>query len=196
MIRLNKTVIVEGKYDKIRLQNIIDAPIIETGGFRIFKDNEKRKFIRMLAEKTGIIVLTDSDSAGALIRNHIKNIAPEGEVICVYLPKIEGKEKRKAKGGKEGIVGVEGTPDDVIIGALERFTVEKESRKEKITKTDFFNLGLSGNAQSRALRENLCKALELPSLSASALLETVNFLYSREEFLLEAQKWQEAKTKN
>lgn len=196
MIRLNRAIVVEGKYDKIRLSNIVDAQIIETGGFRIFKDAEKRKFIRLLAEKKGIIILTDSDSAGTLIRNHIKNIAPGGDVINVYLPKIEGKEKRKAKGGKEGIVGVEGTPDDIIISALNKFAVAKKSSGEEITKTDFYNLGLSGKAESKALREEMCKYLGLPSLSATALLETVNFLFERNEFFEEAEKCQEAKTRS
>lgn len=195
MIKLEKTVIVEGKYDKIRLSNIVDAPIIETNGFRIFKDKEKRELIRTLAAKNGIIVLTDSDSAGAIIRNHIKNIVPDGEIINVYLPKISGKEKRKTQGGKEGILGVEGTPDSIIIGALEKFAVKNDDNKEKITKTDFFNLCLTGFPQSKAERKALCEHLGLPDLSVNALNEAVNYLYTRDEFFEEVKKCREAKIK-
>lgn len=196
MIKLDKAVVVEGKYDKIRLSNIIDAEIIETGGFRIFKEPQKCRLIKRIAETKGIIILTDSDSAGLLIRNHIKNIAPAGDITNVYLPRIEGKEKRKAKGGKEGILGVEGTPDDVIISALQRFAVRNQNTDAQITKTDFYNLGICGGANSKQIRAEICKILDLPMLSATALLQTVNLLYTRQEFLKEAEKWQEAKIKN
>ena len=118
MIKLKQTIIVEGKYDKIRLANIIDATIITTEGFRIFKDKEKRELIRILWDKNGLIVMTDSDKAGQLIRNHIKNIVPKAEVINVYLPQIKGKEKRKTSPSAEGVLGVEGTDDGIIISAL------------------------------------------------------------------------------
>lgn len=195
MIKLDKTIIVEGKYDKIRLANIVDAPIIETGGFRIFKNEEMRRFIRLLAEKKGVIVLTDSDSAGKMIRNHIKNIAPKGEVINVYLPQIPGKEKRKDKAGKEGILGVEGTPDDIIISALQKFAVKPTA--VQITKIDFYNLGFTGSAQSKEKRRQLCRILDIPeNLSVNEILETVNHIYTRAEFFEEAEKCRETQIKN
>ena len=135
MLKLSRAVIVEGKYDKIRLENIVDAVIIPTNGFRIFKDEEKRRLIKKIAEKKGIIVLTDSDKAGSVIRSHIKSIASSADIISVYLPQISGKERRKTKPSAEGLVGVEGTPDEIIIKALERFSVNEE-RSERIEKND------------------------------------------------------------
>lgn len=200
MIKLNKPVIVEGKYDKITLENVIDGIIIPTDGFGIFKNKEKCDMIRMLAQKYGIIVLTDSDSAGNLIRAHIKNIASGADIINVYIPRIEGKEKRKAKGGKEGILGVEGMDTETLEKALIKsgVTVQKTDKKApKITKTDMFIAGLSGNANSSQKRKALLKRLNLPeNLSSSAMLDILNTLFSREEFSEVVNKWQAEETEN
>ncbi|MBR5472531.1 MAG: toprim domain-containing protein, partial [Clostridia bacterium] len=146
MIKLNEAVIVEGKYDKITLENIIDATIITTNGFSIFKDREKCQLISRLAQKNGIIVMTDSDSAGMLIRSHLKQICPDGNVINVYVPQLAGKEKRKTKQSKQGLLGVEGLDKQVIIDALARSGItgqEYASKSKKtISKIDMFTLGL------------------------------------------------------
>ncbi|MBQ9977265.1 MAG: DUF4093 domain-containing protein [Clostridia bacterium] len=186
MIKLKQTVIVEGKYDKITLENIIDALIIKTDGFGIFKDKEKCALIRKTGEKNGIIIMTDSDSAGSVIRGYIKKIASNCEIINVYVPCLKGKEKRKASPSKEGILGVEGMSREVILKALEKSGVlaeESSEIKEKITKTDMFEFGLSGTENSADNRKKLLKELELPeNLSPNALLDVLNNFYSREEF--------------
>lgn len=180
MIRLKTPVIVEGKYDKIRLSNIIDAPIFTTDGFRIFKDKEKMEFFRAVAEKSGIIILTDSDSAGQMIRNHLKKAIGDTHIYNVYLPEILGKEKRKRTPSKEGLLGVEGTDDAIIIKAIERFTAEKSVGK-KVNKTDFLLWGLSGDG-SVIKREKLKERLSLPkALSTNGLLDAINVLYTHEE---------------
>ena len=129
MIELGQVVIVEGKYDKIKLSSFIDATIITTEGFGIFKNREKKKYIRRLAEKNGIIILTDSDRAGQIIRNHIKSFVNNGKIYNVYIPQIFGKEKRKVEPSKEGTIGVEGMEKDVIIKALEKAGVFQKKRK-------------------------------------------------------------------
>ena len=186
MIKLKQTVIVEGKYDKITLENIIDALIIKTDGFGIFKDKEKCALIRKTGEKNGIIIMTDSDSAGSVIRGYIKKIVSNCEIINVYVPCLKGKEKRKASPSKEGILGVEGKSREVILKALEKSGVlaeESSEIKEKITKTDMFEFGLSGTENSADNRKKLLKELELPeNLSPNALLDVLNNFYSREEF--------------
>ena len=191
LIKIDKTIIVEGKYDKIRLSNIVDATIITTDGFRIFKDTEKRELIRILAQKKGLIILTDSDKAGQMIRKHIENIVKNAEIINVYLPKILGKEKRKIKPSAEGSLGVEGTDDEIIINALKKFgavgeTVVKDG--PKITKTDLYNLGLTGREDSRAKREKLLAKLGLPIfITTNTLINLLNSLYT----LSEVEKWME-----
>lgn len=187
MIKLRQAVIVEGKYDKIRLSNIIDAVIIPVHGFSIYRDKEKADLIRTLARKTGIIILTDSDSAGFQIRNRIKNLAHGSEVINVYIPDIAGKESRKRQPSKEGLLGVEGVSDDILLAAFEKAGVFAETvsgeRKNPITKADLLDLGLIGKENSASRRENLQKSLGLPkNLSANMLLEVLNVMYSREEF--------------
>ena len=186
MIKLNRPVIVEGKYDKITLENVIDALIIVTDGFRIFKDKEKCDMIRRLAQKNGIIIMTDSDSAGALIRSYIKKIVGNAEIINVYVPCLKGKERRKSSCSKEGFLGVEGMDTDTIRKCLERSGVLSESPNKtgrKITKNDMFLLGLSGGENSAQKRKALLKQLELPeSLSPSAMLDVINNLYTYEEF--------------
>lgn len=191
MIRLKQAVIVEGKYDKIRLSNIVDAVIIPVHGFSIYKDHETAELIRSLAKKTGIIILTDSDGAGFQIRNKIRSLAADGEVINVYIPDIAGKERRKRNPSKAGTLGVEGISDEVLIAAFQKAGVltesapERESpeRKNPITKADLLDLGLIGGENSAARREELQRALGLPRhLSANMLLEVLNVMYSREEF--------------
>ena len=187
MIKLDMPVIVEGKYDKITLENVIDSLIICTNGFSIFKDAEKCEMIRMFAEKSGVIVMTDSDSAGNMIRNHIKNITGNGNIINVYIPQIKGKEKRKTSPAKEGLLGLEGMTAEVIEKCLERSGVtfkKTDENKRKITKTDMFAAGLSGNENSSFKRRELLKKLDLPeNLSANAMLDVINQILSYEEFI-------------
>jgi len=194
LIKLNKPVIVEGKYDKITLENIIDANIIATDGFRIFKDKAKCRLIRKIAEEKGIIVITDSDSAGALIRAHIKNITGNINITNVYIPKILGKEKRKNAPSKEGTLGVEGMSADIIRKALEKSGVtliESKERKREITKTDMFALGFSGCSSAKTKRQEFLKHLDLPeNLSPNAMLDILNTFYSLDELREEVEKWQ------
>ncbi len=199
MIKLKQAVIVEGKYDKIRLSNILDATIIQTDGFRIFKDEQKRKLIRLLAKTVGIVVITDSDKAGQLIRSHIKNIAKDGEIVNIYLPPILGKERRKASPSAEGFLGVEGTDDAVIIAALAAaglLHTKTETPSREITKTDLFTLELSGQTHSREKRESLCRFLSIPSLPANTLLDALNTLYTYDEFWEMIEKWTQEETEN
>ena len=186
MISLKSPVIVEGKYDKITLENVIDTLIIATDGFRIFKDKQKCAMIRKLAQNNGIIIMTDSDSAGALIRAYIKKIVGDSEIINVYVPTLPGKEKRKSAPSKEGFLGVEGMSAQTIRESLEKsgvFSCEKDKNRRKITKNDMFCLGLSGVQNSGEKRKALLKKLELPeSLSSSAMLDVLNNLYTYEEF--------------
>ncbi len=184
MIKLEQAVIVEGKYDKIKLSSIIDAVIITTNGFNIFKDTEKLELIRYYAEKTGIIIMTDSDSAGFIIRNHIKGAVKKGTIINVYIPDIMGKEKRKLKPSAEGKLGVEGVEKKIILEVLEKagVTASAGEEREKITKTDLFTLGLSGGKNSSELRKKLLEYLKLPSLlSPNSMLEVLNTMMSPEE---------------
>ena len=179
MIKLSQAVIVEGRYDKIKLSSIIDATIIETGGFKIFSDDQTVSLIQLLAKSCGVIIMTDSDFAGFRIRNYLKNKITEGEVFHAYLPDIEGKEKRKAQASKEGLLGVEGMKADDIIKALKNAGVldfeSSDNPSEKITKLDLYNLGLSGGSKSSQLRAEVTKRLNLPShLSANALCDVLS----------------------
>lgn len=200
MIRLSSPVIVEGKYDKITLENVIDALIIPTNGFAIFKDKEKCRLIRTLGEKFGIIVITDSDHAGNMIRAHIKNIAAGCEITNVYIPQIKGKEKRKSKGGKEGFLGLEGMSPEIIEKALRKSGVSGESVKEKgrkITKTDLFMRGLSGQDGSLKKRQELLKILGLPqNLTPNAMLDILNTVMTYKEFCEVTDRWLKNPTKN
>lgn len=197
MIKLDKPVIVEGKYDKITLENVIEGLIIPTDGFRIFKDKEKRDLIRTLAKRFGIIVITDSDSAGNMIRSYIKNIVGECEIINVYVPRIKGKEKRKERSGKEGVLGVEGMTVEILKEALKKsgVTTELTSRNSrKITKADLFSLGLSGANGSSEKRKSLLEFLHLPdNLSPNAMLDILNTLFGFDEFCEVAKKWQDSR---
>lgn len=184
-LHIDFPVIVEGKYDKIKLDSILDAVIITTEGFKIFRDTEKRALLRALAEKSKIIILSDSDHAGMMIRSHIKGIIPNDRIISLYAPQIVGKEKRKAKPSKEGFVGVEGTDADLLRELLCPFAnANNVSERKKITKTDLYELGLSGGSDSSKRRAAVCKALGLPcDLSANALLETANVICTFDEFI-------------
>lgn len=192
LIKLNMPIIVEGKYDKITLENVVDTLIISTDGFRIFKNKEMCNLIRTLAKTKGVIVMTDSDGAGQVIRNHIKNIAADGKIINVYVPQLRGKEKRKAAPSKEGFLGVEGLSKAVLQETLSKFGITEAVGAEnnrKITKADFYTLGLSGGENSYDNRQRLISALNLPkNLSATALLDVVNTLYTLDEFVAIAEK--------
>lgn len=185
MLKINEAIIVEGKYDKIKLSSVVDAVIIVTNGFRIFKDAEKLALIRYYAEKTGIIILTDSDSAGRKIRGYIKGAVKNGKITNVYIPDIFGKEKRKEKPSAEGKLGVEGIDVETLISAFEKSGVcasEESTRKQDITKSTLYELGLSGGKNSRYFREKLQKNLGLPSLmSADSLIEVLNTMMTGEE---------------
>lgn len=177
MIKINQAIIVEGKYDKIKLASLVDAVIIVTNGFGIFKDAEKLSLIRYYAEKTGIIILTDSDSAGRKIRGYIKGAVKNGKITNVYVPDIFGKEKRKTKPSAEGKLGVEGIMPEILLEAFEKsgITASEESKSGDISKTTLFELGLSGGNNSSELRRRLQKKLGLPEmLSASSLVEVLN----------------------
>ena len=189
MIRIKEAVIVEGKYDKIKLSSIIDGLIIETHGFQIFKDQEQMALLRQLAATRGLLVLTDSDGAGFVIRNYLTGCIPKNQIRHAYIPDLFGKEKRKQKASKEGKLGVEGVPASVIRQALERAGVcceEQDSppeKKEPITKAVLFAAGLSGGEGSSEKRMRLQKKLSLPQrLSPNGLLHILNAMMSRDEF--------------
>ncbi|MBQ8029705.1 MAG: DUF4093 domain-containing protein [Clostridia bacterium] len=186
MIKLSQAVIVEGKYDQIRLSGVLDALIVTTEGFSLFKNKEKQKFLRRLAKEKGIIVLTDSDSAGFLIRNFISSLIPGEQIVNVYIPDIYGKEKRKEKPSAEGKLGVEGVSEDIILKALEKagVTAEKSSEKKRlITNIDLFEHGLSGRPNSKENRKRLFERLELPErLSTSSLIKILNSFITYDEF--------------
>lgn len=185
MIHADGAIVVEGKYDKIKLSNIVDCPIITTDGFKIFKSDEKKALIRWYALRGGITVLTDSDAAGFKIRGYIKGIVPKGTVRCAYVPDVFGKEKRKQKPSAEGKLGVEGLDDNLIIQALERSgTVCREPRKgRKITRADLYEDGLFGRSGSSKKREAFIKKLGLPELlSVSGLLDVLNSSVSYDEY--------------
>ena len=191
MRKIREVIVVEGRYDKNTLAQTVDATVITLGGFSVFNDREKLAFLRRLAEKQGLIVLTDSDGAGFVIRNYLKGALPKELVKQAYIPDIHGKERRKRTPGKEGKLGVEGMRPEVLLEALRRagatFLDEEGStapdRGEPITKADLFELGLSGGNDAAEKRKNLLKKLDLPEhLTANALLEALNLLYDRETF--------------
>lgn len=196
MIRIKQAIIVEGRYDKIRLSNIVDAVIICTDGFSIFKDTEKQELIKSLAAKTGIIILTDSDSAGFKIRSFIRNIVKQGEVLNAVTPDIYGKERRKLQPSKQGKLGVEGIPDDILIGSLERCGAVTDAEcqpscEEPLTRADLMELGLIGGDNSSDRRRELQRSLGLPELlSVKLLLEVANKMYTRSEVIKAAEKIQ------
>lgn len=185
-IAIKEAIIVEGRYDKAKVSRLFDAVIVETFGFGIFSDEKKLALIRSLAKKCGIIILTDSDSAGFLIRNYIKGAITAGTVKHAYIPDIPGKERRKSAPSAEGNLGVEGIPDNIIVnavlsaGADER---EPDENVRKITKADLYEDGLNGRQDSSAKRKKLLKTLELPEhLSVNALCGVLNTMMSFEEY--------------
>ena len=184
--RIREVIVVEGRYDKNTLSQIVDAPILETSGFGIFKDREQMSFLRQVAERRGLIVFTDSDGAGFVIRNHIKSAIPSKYLKHAYIPDVYGKEKRKAAPGKEGKLGVEGLPPEILLDALRRAgaTIEGQDSpgKKGITKQDLMARGLSGGANAGAKRQLLLKKLGLPErMSANAMLQALNLLCTPEE---------------
>ena len=197
MVKVREVILVEGRYDKNTLRQVVDAPILETKGFGIFKNKQMQMYLRDAAQARGVIVLTDSDGAGFVIRNFLKGILPKEQVKQAYIPDIYGKERRKAAPGKEGKLGVEGLPLPVLREALLRAGAhiageEQESPSGKegpVTKGDFYDLALSGAPDSGERRRALQKKLGLPErLSANGLLQAVNALYGREEFTRLARK--------
>jgi len=187
MVKIREAIVVEGRYDKNTLCQIVDAPILETAGFGIFKDKKQMALLRQVAQSRGLIVFTDSDGAGFVIRNHIKSAIPAKFLKHAYIPDIPGKEKRKAAPGKEGKLGVEGMTPEIILEALKRAgaTIEGENgaaAPHQITKQDLMTLGLSGGPDASAKRLRLLKRLDLPEhMSPNAMLQALNLLYSLEQ---------------
>ena len=186
MIKLKQAVIVEGKYDKIRLESLVDATIIQTDGFAIFKDKEKQRLIRRLAEKNGILILTDSDSAGFKIRSFLGGSIKNGQVIHAYIPDVLGKEKRKDAPSKEGKLGVEGMRTQALVDALAKAGVlyeEVVQPSRKVEMIDLFEDGLSGGENSQAKKVAVLKYLDLPErLSTSSFLQLINTFMTYEEY--------------
>ena len=195
MLKIREAIVVEGRYDKNTLAQIVDAPILETKGFGLFKDPKQLELLRSVAKKRGLIVLTDSDGAGFVIRNHIKSAIAAKYLKHAYIPDVAGKEKRKAAPGKEGKLGVEGMSPEVLLAALKNAgaTIEGESRargNDQITKQDFVEFGLSGGPNASERRKRLQNRLHLPEhMSANALLQALNLLLSREELGEIVREW-------
>lgn len=195
MLKIKEAIVVEGRYDKNKLAQLVDTVILETSGFGIFKDKEQLALLRKIGEKRGLILLTDSDGAGFVIRNHLKGALPPDQVKHAYIPDCFGKERRKRKPGKEGKLGVEGMEPEVLLQALRRAGAtildEEEEREEStpLTKADLFACGLSGGEGSREKRQALLKKLGLPAhLSPNAMLPVLSALYDRESLLEEMKK--------
>ncbi|MDE7262064.1 MAG: DUF4093 domain-containing protein [Oscillospiraceae bacterium] len=191
MRRIKEVIVVEGRYDKNALKQVVDATVIETRGFGVFNDRERLALLRRLAAEKGLILLTDSDGAGFVIRNFLKGAIPKSQLKQAYIPDVYGKERRKAAPGREGKLGVEGMPPAVLLEALERAGATFEDGAAAgpaapLTKADFYALGLSGGTDSGARRAALLKRLGLPErMTANAMLEAINLLYNKEDFLWE-----------
>ena len=189
MIKIKEAIVVEGRYDKNTLSQVVDAPIFQTDGFGIMHDKQQLELLRKVAQKRGLIVFTDSDGAGFVIRNKLKSCIDGQYLLHAYIPDIYGKERRKSTPGKEGKLGVEGMTPQVIVDCLLRCgaTVEGEniqSQPPQITKQDLVELGLSGGKDSSQLRRNLMKKLDLPEhMSANAFLQAINVLCTRDELI-------------
>ena len=195
MLKIREAIVVEGRYDKNTLSQIVDAPILETKGFGLFKDPKQLELLRSVAKKRGLIVLTDSDGAGFVIRNHIKSAIPAKYLKHAYIPDVAGKEKRKAAPGKEGKLGVEGMSPEVLLAALKNAGATSEGEttargNNQITKQDFVEFGLSGGRNASERRKRLENRLHLPEhMSANALLQALNLLLSREELGEIVREW-------
>lgn len=202
-IYLKEAVIVEGRYDRIKLSEFIASPVIETGGFRVFKDKEKQELIRAIADRRGILIMTDVDSAGFVIRNFLRGIVPEEQIRHAYIPTVEGKERRKAEPSKEGTLGVEGLDREALIKSILKSgaqimdchcespntrvqgaaAISTDDSSSGISKLDFFNYGLTGGENSARHREEVLRSLGLPKyLTANAMLSAINCLFTKEEF--------------
>ena len=193
--KLRQAIVVEGKYDQNTLRQLVDTAIFTTNGFTGMKDPALLRLLQKAAQTTGLVILTDSDGAGFLIRNTLKSALPETGVLHAYIPDLPGKEKRKAAPGKEGLLGVEGMTPEILLKALRNAGAEfadgstPPPAREPITKQDLFALGLSGGPESAKKRAALLKALSLPAhMSANALLQALNVLFSREEFFTQARR--------
>lgn len=183
---VTKPIIVEGKYDKAKLSSIIDGVILVVDGFNIYKNRKKANLIRKLAQKEGIIILTDSDKAGFQLRNFIRSIVNDGKITNIYIPQVEGKEKRKATYSKQGLLGVEGISADILRELFTEANVLKDAQPvvlDPITKMDLYNDGYIGKADSALKRQKLIKHLNLPThISTNALLDIINRLMTRESY--------------
>lgn len=190
MVKIHQAIVVEGRYDKNTLSQVVDAPIFQTNGFGIMKDKEQLALLRAVAKKRGLIVFTDSDGAGFVIRNYLKSTIEPKYLLHAYIPDVLGKEKRKKSPGKEGKLGVEGMTPDVIIECLRKAGAIVDGEEiprvdDVVTKQDLVSWGLSGGAQSAAKRKVLLKELDLPEhMSCNAMLQAVQLLYTKEEMLL------------
>ena len=184
-LKIPYPIIVEGKYDKIKIKSLFEACVITTEGFGVFKNSEKLALIRRLAEKSQIIVITDSDGAGKVIRSHVTSAIPKDRLIQLYTPQVKGKEKRKVEASKEGFLGVEGTDAELLRNLLSPFATDAQEsvvERAEIEKVDLFELGLTGGADSMARRDGLAVKLGLPrGMTPNALLAALNVLMSREE---------------
>ena len=183
-LRIREVIVIEGRYDRNTLSQVVDALIFETNGFAVFNDREKLDALRMLAEERGLILLTDSDSAGFVIRNRLKSLIPPEKIKQAFVPAVPGREKRKNRPSKEGLLGVEGMRPEELIRALKNAGASEDScaEEERITDADFYRLGLNGRPGSAQLRRRLARELNLPPLiSRTDLQKTAGFLLSREE---------------
>ncbi len=187
-LNIKEAVIVEGKYDKIRLQSVICSAIITTNGFRVFKDKEAQLLIRKLAQKRGILIMTDVDSAGFVLRNFLKGIVDEKTIKHCYIPTVYGKEKRKTEYSKEGKLGVEGIDEQELVNAILKSGAtilgrDSEINQKPLTKADFYDFGLCGKSYSKKLRQALLEHLQMPPyLTTNAMLSAVNCIYTYDEF--------------
>ncbi|MBR2041836.1 MAG: DUF4093 domain-containing protein [Oscillospiraceae bacterium] len=192
-IKIKETIIVEGKYDKMRLSPLFDANIIELGGFQIYNNKDRLALIRRIAEKNGIIILTDSDSAGFRLRHYLSSAVPKANIKNVFIPNVFGKEKRKAKPGKENLIGVEGMSTEILLDAFRKAGIDPENgseeRKPPFSKAFLYEIGLSGGEGSAALRKKLCEFYFLPAmLSANSLAEILPIITTEEELLSSLEK--------
>lgn len=187
MVKIRQAIVVEGRYDKNTLAQVVDAPIFQTDGFGIRKNREQLALLRRVAQKRGLVILTDSDGAGFMIRNYLKSAIPTQYLLHAYIPDVYGKERRKTTHGKEGKLGVEGMPPQVLLNCLRRAGVTFEDETAlpsggEITKQDLADLGLSGGHDSQKKRKALLKYLELPEhMSCNAMLQALNLLCTQQE---------------
>ena len=195
-IKIKETIIVEGKYDKMRLSPLFDANIIELGGFQIYNNRDRLALIRRIADKNGIIILTDSDSAGFRLRHYLSSAIPKANIKNVFIPDVSGKEKRKAKPGKENLIGVEGMTTEVLISAFKKSGIDVENgsfeRTEPFSKSFLYEAGLSGGENSSELRKKLCEHYSLPKmLTANSLAEILPIITTKAELLSALEKLKE-----